>query len=100
MGNTGGAKLHVVRHPKDIPLYQVNGVNWVAVSTGGASTNEVIDPAWSRVWRLPLGTYYDASALSPVNDHDTHWNWEPARDMPLADYVFALTVLNSCFMRV
>lgn len=101
MGNAGGAKLNFVRSPKDVPLHQVKGVDWVKAGSGGVSTDEVIDPAWlSPVWRLPLGTYYDGSALSPVNDLATHWNWEPAQDMTLADYRLALTVLNACFIRV
>ena len=43
---------------------------------------------------------YDDAVFYVHNDYDDHWSWEPARDMPLADFVAALTALNSEFIRV
>jgi hypothetical protein len=68
--------------------------------SGGASTKEMPIGLRGTWYQLPQGTTYDDAVFYVHNDYDDHWSWEPARDMPLADFVAALTALNSEFIRV
>jgi hypothetical protein len=50
--------------------------------------------------RLPQGTAYDDAVLCLTNPYPGRWEWEPARNMLLADYCAALSILNQEFIRV
>lgn len=94
-----GPGLELIRPGIDVIIYQKNGVDWVQMATGGASTRSVAYRLRraGRWWRIPAGTNYP-DALVVYNDHGNHWVWEPAHDMPLFDYVAALAGMNGTFV--
>ncbi len=105
IGDTVGPGLDLIRVGYDVVTLPVppGGEAWVQAGTGGASTRAAIyrlRPALavrSRWWRIPAGTVYPTT-LNVFNDHGQHWVWEPAQDMPLADYVSALAGMNGRFV--
>jgi hypothetical protein len=69
------------------------------VDTGGASTWDAPDPAWSgKPWMAPAGSAVP-SRLKVWNDGDGHWLWGPTEDMLLIDYRQTLEEANALFSR-
>jgi hypothetical protein len=106
-GKRNSATMHNVRLPGKHPRPEIEtfvdpktGDEWVKANTGGVSTEEAVDPDWlGPPHRLPSGTEIPAElVLTP--DGPSHWLWEPAQDMPLADYINALETVNGLFEKV
>lgn len=104
-GNASSARLPAVRiggSDPDVDVYvdPTTGVEWVRANGKGSSTSDVIDPGWTgRIWRLPPGSVYP-DTLELWEDDPGHWLWAPKHDMPLAEYIAALGVVNALFVRV
>ncbi len=100
-GNATSAKLDKPRFNFDLAVFQKNAMDWVRAGSGGMSTFESPDNAIKGVWwRLPAGTEYNDSLLLVWNDFANHWSWDPAVDMPLSEYISALSDVNVKFVRV
>jgi hypothetical protein len=84
-GNAAGPRMDRLR-PIDIPVIQQNGVDWVTPLSGGVSTNEQRLAPARAWWLLPSGTIFNA-LLVVRNDHGSHWVWEPAQGMELAEFL-------------
>lgn len=97
-GNVSGPRMTNVRISKDIVVFQVNGVDWVAARSGGISTFSAQGPG-RNWWRLPAGFDYPDELLV-VNDHGNHYNWEPNVTMTLADFIALLGSTESAFQKV
>ncbi len=72
---------------KDLKIINRNGEDWVVALSGGVSCFD--DPALlpaGQVWRLPWGTIYPDELYLRGPAGQGHWTWEPAIDMPLADF--------------
>jgi hypothetical protein len=107
-GNAAHARLTDLRLPSthpadpDVDTY-VNPTSkdeWVSATNGkGASCWNAKDSGWRKPWRLPANTVYP-DCLRPWNDDvpPGHWSWAPAYDMPLADFIAALDVVNKQFL--
>jgi hypothetical protein len=64
----------------------------------GASCSNAADPKWRKSWRLPARKAYPDSLLLWNDDVPPgHWTWAPAYDMPLAEFIDALSVVNKEF---
>lgn len=87
-----------VRIGKDIDVYRINGIEWVAARSGGVSTFSVQGPG-RNWWSLPAGSDYPDD-LAILNDHGNHFNWEPNVDMTLADFLFLLANIEKDFRKV
>ncbi len=87
-----------VRVGKDIDVFSINGVNWVAARSGGVSTFSTAGTGINW-WLVPAGFEYPVE-LTVVNDHGNHFNWEPNFDMPLADFVALLASVESGFQKI
>ena len=74
-GNAVSPRMWHVRVGKDIGVFQINGIEWVAANSGGVSTFSV-QPPGPNWWLLPAGYVYP-DELAVVNDHGDHYNWEP-----------------------
>src|SRR5436305_5260564 len=74
-GNVAGPRMTQVRIGKDIVIFHINGIEWVAARSGGVSTFSVQGPG-KNWWLLPAGFDYPHELLV-VNDHGNHYNWEP-----------------------
>lgn len=84
--------------PTDIVVVQQNGTDWVDPSSGGPSTQGAkVWPA-RHWWVIPQGRPFSDS-LNVRNDHGTHWVWEPAIGMELAQFIQLLAELNKEFVR-
>jgi len=97
-GNVNGPRMTKVRVGKDIATFQVNGIEWVALQSGGISTFSNQGPG-KNWWMLPIGFDYP-DELIVVNDHGNHFSWEPAIDMKLDDYVDLLAFVELAFAKV
>lgn len=97
-GNAGSSRMTHVRVGKDVPVFQINGIDWVAAHSGGVSTFSVQRPG-ANWWHLPAGYDYP-DELAVVNDHGDHFNWEPNVEMPLADYITLLADVESAFQKI
>jgi hypothetical protein len=97
-GNAAGPRMDRLR-PIDIPVIQQNGVDWVIPLSGGVSTNEQRLAPVRAWWLLPRGTIF-STLLAVRNDHGSHWVWEPAQSMELAEFLRLLASLNGEFVRV
>jgi hypothetical protein len=98
-GNAGSAKLDKPRRMHDVTVFQKNGDDRVQAGSGGMSTMEAPDNTIRGTWwRLAAGTDYNDSLLLVWNDYANHWSWDPAKDMPLSDYMSALADVNSKFV--
>jgi hypothetical protein len=98
-GNSTSARMQNVR-PKDVVIFQRNGVAWVLGRSGGISTFDSKASSPGYWWCLPAGSPYDARLLVVWNDHGNHWSWEPAFDMPLDEYKAALAAVDANFIRI
>jgi hypothetical protein len=100
-GNATSPRLDRVRPNRDINVHLRDGIEWVSGFSGGVITSDAPSPTLrgSTLWRLPAGTNYDHLLLVVTNEKPHIWFWQPARDMPLADYVVALSALNGKFVR-
>jgi len=99
-GNATSARFDHVRL-KDVVIGHVGTDIWVYAGTGGISTFERPLGLSGPWYRLPQGTPYDDAILSLTKTpHGGRWEWEPARNMLLTDYVAALARLNQEFIRV
>jgi hypothetical protein len=87
-----------VRIGKDIVAFQINGIDWVAASSGGVSTFSA-QGSGKNWWLLPAGFDYP-NELLVVNDHGNHYNWEPNVDMTLADFIALLATAEPAFRKV
>lgn len=83
--------------PQDIPVYLVDGVEWVAPNTGGISTFSTAVGLSPTVWRLNAGYNYNA-LLVVTNDRGNHYTWAPAARMTKANFVALLAVVNPAFV--
>ena len=64
------------------------------------SSSDAIDPSWTgKPWRLPIGSLFP-DGLRLWEDEPGHYVWEPAMNMPLADYVRLLVSVNLLFLKV
>ena len=87
-----------VRIGKDIVIFHINGIEWVAARSGGVSTFSVQGPG-KNWWLLPAGFDYPHELLV-VNDHGNHYNWEPNVDLTLADFIALLGTVEPAFRRI
>jgi hypothetical protein len=97
LGNATSARLERIR-PDEVVTEMRGGIAWVLGRSGGASTFDA--PSGLRGkhwWRLPALTEFDDSRVYLWNDFGNHWSWEPAMDMPLADYLAELSALGGKF---
>jgi hypothetical protein len=97
-GNAGGPRMANVRIGKDIVVFQINGIEWVAAHSGGVSTFSV--QGFGANWRLLPAGFDDPDELLVVNDHGNHYNWEPSVDLPLAEFVTFLESVEPAFQKV
>ena len=101
-GNAASSRLDQFRVPPgafDIDTYtDSQGVVWVKANSGGVSTWEKPDVAWSKTWRLPGGSNF-SSDLRVWSDAPGHWLWEPMVDMQIQRYRDALTQASNLFVR-
>lgn len=98
--NKSGPRFEHFR-PGEIVTQMRGGVEWVlGPNQGGASTKEVPSGLKGTWYLLPPGTTYDDAALHVWNDYDDHWVWEPAKDMPLIEYLETLENLNARFTKI
>jgi hypothetical protein len=97
MGNATSPRMDRVR-PKDINLYDKDGVLWVVSNSGGISTFSGLGRG-KNWWRLDEGTAIPET-LRIVNDYGDHWLWEPVYSMPLQDYEGALRTIGNRFYKV
>lgn len=96
-GNASSPRFGSIRIPKDILCFEREGVSWVMARSGGIST--FARPRRGRNWWiLPAQTQY-SDMLSLINDHDDHFLWEPAIDMPLDRFRRLLAELEAAFRR-
>lgn len=72
---------------RDLTIVNQNGVDWVLARSGGISCfdNPALLPAGPK-WQLPRGTTYPDELYLRGPAGQGHWTWEPAMDMPLADF--------------
>lgn len=97
-GNMGEPRLAQVRIGKDISIFQINGIDWIAANSGGVSTFS--EPGDGKNWwLLPAGFEYP-DELTIVNDHGNHYNWEPSADMPLAEFIALLQAAQMAFRKI
>jgi hypothetical protein len=99
-GNKSGARFDVLKPGEVATKVGRNGAQWVIARSGGASTVDAPTGLRGTWHKLAQGTEYDDTIFALHNDYPGHWGWEPARDMPLADYVAALAALNQEFVRI
>jgi hypothetical protein len=97
-GNVSGPRMTRVRIGKDIVVFQINGIDWVAARSGGVSTFSVqgVGKNW---WLLPAGFDYP-DELVVVNDHGNHFNWEPRVDLMLDDFIALLGTADLAFRKI
>ena len=95
-GNSANAKMDNVR-PQDATIYPGPGrVDWVKANSGrGISCSSVPYPSGKQWWLAPGSPI--PSVLVLVNNRRNHWQWEPANDMPLADFKVALASTHPFF---
>lgn len=98
MGNASSPRMEKIRVGKDIDVFEVDGVLWVAAGSGGVSTFSHQHPG-KNWWKLPRGATY-SNRLYVGNDHRDHFSWEPSADMPLSEYVALLLEMNLQFAKV
>jgi hypothetical protein len=97
-GDASGPRMAHVRIGKDIVVFQINGVDWVAARSGGVSTFSVPGPG-KNWWLLPAGYDYPDELLV-VNDHGNHFNWEPRVDLTLANFIALLASTEPAFRNI
>lgn len=97
-GNSRSARMTHVRVGRDIVTSVQNGIEMVQAHSGGVSTFSSPGPG-RNWWILPAGTEYP-DAISVINDHGNHYNWEPNGDLPLADFVALLAAVEPAFHRI
>jgi hypothetical protein len=97
-GNAAGPRLARVRVGKDVTTLDRNGIAWVVARSGGVSTFSMPGPG-RNWWLLPGGADYP-NELIVVNDHGNHYNWEPAVDLALTDFITLLALVESGFRKV
>jgi hypothetical protein len=98
-GNKTGPRFDHIRDG-EISTEIRDGIEFALAGTGGASTLESPVSVRGTWWRLPAGTKYDDGVLRVRNDYPGHWSWEPAHDMPVAEYQAALRNAAAKFVRV
>lgn len=98
-GNATSARFDRVR-PQDVVIWRTGTGDWVVARSGGVSTFDRPQGLSGPWYRLPRGAAYDDATFHLSNPHPGRWKWEPARDMPLADYIAALAALNQTFVRM
>jgi|ERR1043165_9561167 hypothetical protein len=97
-GNSAGPRLSHVRIGKDVLVFQINGVDWVAAHSGGVST--FISPgAGANWWALDAGYSYP-DEITIINDHGNHFSWEPSFDLPLSEFIRILEGVEPAFRKV
>jgi hypothetical protein len=98
-GNSGSPKLDNVRivgAVRDVDTFaDAANTVWVLANGKGVSSSDAIDPTWTgKPWRLPLGSPFPDELLL-WEDSPGHYVWEPAMNMPLANYAsFLASVLS------
>lgn len=97
-GNSTTPRMDNVR-TTDVTIFQQGGVDWVRGKQGGVSTTSVLPTDQKNWWKVPKGTVV-SNDIYVVNDHDNHWAWAPARNMPLADFVRLMEATNSKFTKL
>jgi hypothetical protein len=103
-GNSRSPRLDNVRiggADPDVDTF-ADAVNttWVVANGKGISSSDTVDPTWTgKPWRLPAGTIFP-DGLRLFEDDPGHWVWEPATDMPLANYEGLLATVNPLFVKV
>jgi hypothetical protein len=99
-GNASSARLDKIRSG-EVEIFQRNGIEFVSLGSGGVSTFTTIEHELrGKWWKLPLRSSYDDRLLHVWNDFGNHWSWEPCKEMPLSDYLAALTDVNAKFVRI
>lgn len=102
-GNATNARLDKVRTQgpaRDVDTRtDTAGTLWVIANGKGMSTIDAADSGWSGIpWKLLQGHSY-SNLLLVWNDAPGHWVWQPAQDMPLSEYVDALSLSNGQFVK-
>jgi len=103
LGNGSGPRLDAVRSMKtghakdDVVVFGKDGKHWVKAGSGGISTFSTAQRKKDE-WVLNRGASYPET-LKLVNDHGSHWSWEPSADMPLDDYKTALHAVGAHFKK-
>jgi hypothetical protein len=97
MGNAVSPRLENIR-AKDIQVYEDGGRTWVAANSGGISTFSIRGTG-KNWWKLDQGTEIP-NQLRVVNDHGSHWLWEPSYSMPIDTYQEALQSVGNKFYKV
>jgi hypothetical protein len=87
-----------IRIGKDISVYQYLGSTWVKAHSGGVSTFS--RQGWGKNWWELESEYEYPDDLLVINDHGTHYSWEPNKDMPLSTYKNLLATVNQAFTKV
>lgn len=96
-GNRAGPRLDNVR-ARDVSIVNRNGVDCVLARSGGVSCfdDPRLLPSGPR-WKLPSGSPHPDELYLRGPTGQGHWTWEPATDMPLADFKAILTRLGRDF---
>ncbi len=97
-GNTLGPRLTYIRVGKDLLTFFHKGIEFALAHSGGVSTFSRPGPG-RNWWVLPAGSEYP-DEISVINDHGDHYNWEPNVDLPLADFVALLAVVEPAFTKI
>jgi hypothetical protein len=97
MGNALSPRLDNIRD-QDIQMYEDGDRTWVAANSGGISTFSVRRNS-KNWWKLDQGTEIP-NELRVVNDHGSHWLWEPSYSMPIDTYREALQSVGNRFYKV
>lgn len=85
LGNASAPRMDNVRADKDAEIFQKDGKDWVRAKKSKGMSTSAVASSEKNEWKLPKGaTYSDDLAL--VNDTGNHWQFEPAKDMPLETY--------------
>jgi hypothetical protein len=100
LGNATSARMDAVRLKSDIETFIREAISWVRANSGGIATWDAASYLITQrgtLWKLPAGSII-GDALVVRNLAPGSWEWQPAYDMPLAEYVSELSRLNSLFV--
>lgn len=97
-GNASSPRMDHIRVEKDILSYHHQGETWVKAGSGGISTFS--KQGWGKNWWELESAYEYSDNLLVINDHGTHYSWEPKEDMPLSTYKNELVIVNQAFTKV
>ena len=97
-GNASSPRMDNVRDT-DVLKYKNGNTEWVRAKQRGISTSGNTPSNQKNWWKVPKGTVV-SNDIYIVNDHDDHWAWAPAKDMPLSDFIKLMQNTNSKFTKL